>query len=94
MIHALGWTWDAAESQLDLHRLQALTTHWRSHPPTHLLVAAYLGYAPPSAAIRVDNATEATGELATTLQALPVVNAPRIDDSAWLAQMTPKETET
>lgn len=27
-------------------RLAALSKYWHEHPPTHLLVAAYLGYKP------------------------------------------------
>jgi hypothetical protein len=79
VVHALGWGWTQAEAELDLHRLQALTQHWRQHPPTHLLVAAYLQYEPPKPAIRVDETTDLSPLLAST----PVVRAPAVDDSAW-----------
>lgn len=69
-----------AEAELDLHRLQALTRHWAQHPPTHVLVAAYLQYEPPKPAIRVDETTD----LAPLLASTPVVKAPKVDNAAWL----------
>ena len=38
-----GWTWDYIGQNLTLPRVYALMEYWRKHPPTHILVAAYLG---------------------------------------------------
>lgn len=84
VVHALGWTWEAAEAQLDLHRLRALNRHWRQHPPVHLLVARYLDYQPPPPPLRPGE--EATGELAQLLATMPVqASAPALDTAAWNA---------
>lgn len=42
-----GWTWDQAESQLDLHRLAAINRELERVPLVDALVAAYLGYESP-----------------------------------------------
>lgn len=39
-------TWDQVLDDLDLIRLQAINQYWADHPPTHILVAAYLGIKP------------------------------------------------
>lgn len=44
---ATGWTWDEIETQMTLPRLKALGRAWRRHPPSHLLLAAWLGYKAP-----------------------------------------------
>lgn len=74
-----------AEAELDLHRLQALTRHWRECPPVHVLVAAYLGYeAPnPSPAASAADLQEATGDLAAALAATPQRSALALNDTAW-----------
>jgi len=41
-----GWSWDYAEETLTVPRLLALNAYWRSHPPAHLLLAAWLGVKP------------------------------------------------
>lgn len=41
-----GMSWDAVLTELDLPRLQALNSYWRSHPPLHIMVAAHLGIKP------------------------------------------------
>ncbi len=41
-----GWSWDTVVNELDLPRLQALNSYWDSHPPVHILVAAYMGIKP------------------------------------------------
>lgn len=41
-----GMTWDQVLDDLDLVRLQAINQYWAEHPPTHILVAAYLGVKP------------------------------------------------
>ena len=89
MIHTLGWAWSTAEAELDLHRLHALTRHWRQCPPVHVLVAAYLGYEAPRT---VGATTEATGELAQVLSSTPVDrSAAALNNSAWqqFAQSAP-----
>ena len=49
MIACTGWTWEYVEDELDLPRLTAMSAYWREHPPVHVLLAAYVGYKPPSA---------------------------------------------
>lgn len=41
-----GMTWDQVLDDLDLIRLKAINTYWAEHPPTHVLVANYLGIKP------------------------------------------------
>ncbi|MBQ0934652.1 hypothetical protein [Ideonella paludis] len=83
VIARLGWTWDVAEQQLDLHRLRALTQEWEQCPPVHTLVAAYLGYKPPQVS---QSATQE--QVQPLLSAMPTrENAPKVDDSAWLAAL-------
>lgn len=72
---------------MDLHRLYALTRHWRVHPPVHVLVASYLGYEPPSPTILVKQDQEVGGELAQLLMTMPVRKSPAVDDSAWRAAL-------
>ncbi|MEY8688324.1 MAG: hypothetical protein AB9M53_00410 [Leptothrix sp. (in: b-proteobacteria)] len=86
----LGWTWVDAEQQLDLHRLRAFTRQWRNHPPVHHLVASYLGYEPPKAAVA--GTAEPDGELATVLAQTPTRAAPALNDSAWQTLTGPTET--
>lgn len=73
-----------AEAELDLHRLQALTRHWRESPPMHLLVKAYVGYEPPA-----PPSAEPDAEMAAVLRTTPVIQAARIDDSAWQTHRAP-----
>jgi hypothetical protein len=47
-------TWDQVLDELDLPRLQAINTYWAAHPPTHILIATYLGIKP-----KTDNKTKA-----------------------------------
>jgi len=57
VVACTGWTWDYIEDELDVPRLSALSSHWRSHPPTHVLVAAYVGFkAPQEDGVRNDPA--------------------------------------
>lgn len=42
-----GWTYDYIDQHMTLSRLKELHGYLKSHPPTHLLVAAYLDYEPP-----------------------------------------------
>ena len=44
MATVTGWTWDYIEDSLTLPRYYALADYWQEHPPTHLLVAAFMGY--------------------------------------------------
>lgn len=46
IIACTGWTWDYIGEHMTLDRLGALTKYWNSHPPMHLMVAAYLGIKP------------------------------------------------
>lgn len=50
--------------ELDLPTLEALEEQWRCHPPVHLLVAAYLQYAPPAKAQETgdDDSSDSAGE--------------------------------
>lgn len=41
-----GMTFDAVLDSLDLPSLQGFTTYWRSYPPVHVMVAAYMGIEP------------------------------------------------
>lgn len=78
----LGWLWTEAEAQLDLHRLQALTSEWRRHPPVHYLVASYLDYRAPTEAAAIEE-----GDLSSATDVATVMpvrqNVAPIDDSAW-----------
>ena len=64
MIAGTSWTWDYVEEQLDIPRLVALNRHWRKHPPTHLLMQAFVGHKP-----REEKVND-PGELAKLFQAL------------------------
>jgi hypothetical protein len=52
----MGWTWEQVD-QLTLPRLNALTAYWQRHPPTHILLAAHVGYKPPAKAQSVNQST-------------------------------------
>lgn len=41
-----GMTFDEVLDQLDFPSLKGFTDYWRSHPPVHVMVAAYLGIEP------------------------------------------------
>jgi hypothetical protein len=43
---SLGWSWEDAREQLDIPRINALQSYWRTNPPTHVLVKAYMRYKP------------------------------------------------
>ena len=49
MCQALGWTWEEARDQLDIPRLNDLNRYWKTSPPVHQSVAAYLGIGDKSA---------------------------------------------
>jgi hypothetical protein len=40
----LGWTYDYIDNNMTLSRLNEYRGYWKTHPPTHQLVAAYMGY--------------------------------------------------
>lgn len=42
-----GWTWEYIDDHMTVPRLSTFTEYWKSHPPMHLLVAAYLGVESP-----------------------------------------------
>ncbi len=50
-------TWEAAEHDMDIPRLEALGRYWKHSPPVHISVARYMGIKP---------AVEATSEAAQT----------------------------
>lgn len=77
MISCTGWTWEQV-GRLTLPRLRALYAHWRQHPPTHRLVASYLGYEAPS------EPTRSTRHNATAVEGEP---APGPARSAWMQGM-------
>ena len=43
-------TWGEVQDELDMPSLAALTEYWDSYPPTHVMVAAYLGIKPKAKA--------------------------------------------
>lgn len=48
-----GWTWEYVEGSLSMAQYYALRRHWVRHPPSHLLVAMFMGYRGPDAAAAV-----------------------------------------
>jgi hypothetical protein len=79
-----------AEQQLDLYRLRALTREWEQCPPVQTLVAAYLGYTPPSTTGAAD-----PEQMQSLMSAMPTrQNAPKLDETAWLSAIAalPKES--
>lgn len=47
LVACTGWTWCYIEAEVDLPRLAALNACWKYHPPTHLLLAAFMGLEGP-----------------------------------------------
>jgi hypothetical protein len=45
----IGYTWEQVDD-FDLPRVYAVYRGWRRHPPTHWLMASYVGYKPPPSA--------------------------------------------
>jgi hypothetical protein len=43
LITVTGWTWEYINEYMTLPRLYAMDSYWESRPPTHMMVAAYLG---------------------------------------------------
>jgi hypothetical protein len=43
---SLGWTWEYIDSEMTLPRLYSLNKYWERHPPTHILLAAFMGVKP------------------------------------------------
>ena len=41
-----GQGWSQIDTEWDIPRLEAWNRYSRSHPPTHLMIAAYLGVKP------------------------------------------------
>lgn len=60
---ALGWTWEYIDDCLTLPRLSALERHWRTAPPVHESVAAFLGITNRAAVSGTDGATGPTGDV-------------------------------
>lgn len=48
---SLGWTWDYCLWSLDIPRIVTFNAYWRTSPPLHLMVAAYLGIKPAPVAL-------------------------------------------
>jgi hypothetical protein len=46
VISCTGWTWEYVEEELDIPRLVGLNRYWAECPPTHLLLAGFVGYKP------------------------------------------------
>jgi hypothetical protein len=44
-----GWTFDQVGEQFDLPRLKAMQSYWEGNPPTHIMIARYLGIKPKEA---------------------------------------------
>lgn len=44
MIVTLGWTWEYIDDAMTIPRYVALVEYWKSWPPLHQLVAAWMGY--------------------------------------------------
>ena len=77
MVANTGWTW-AEVGRLTIPRLRALHRQWRSRPPVHHLVAAYLGYDAEGTEAKRDE------QMHTLMSSMPVnSNAPKLDDRAW-----------
>lgn len=63
-----GMSWDAVLDEFDLIRLKAVNDYWDAHPPTHILIAAYLGIKPKNKTTSEDNLQSSDiNELATAL---------------------------
>lgn len=41
---SLAWDYDYVDRHMTMNRLKELQAYWLAHPPTHLLVAAFMGY--------------------------------------------------
>jgi len=76
----LGWGWEQAERELDLHRLATLNRLWADEPPVHRLLAGFVGYKPPRTRQHADDAAGIWGALASGIQP---VRVPALDTSAW-----------
>jgi hypothetical protein len=85
--HRLGWSWDTAEAQLDLHRLQAFQRHWRDLPDLPTLVAAYIGYKPPVQTSAPGAATPEVQDMAHEMGNLPVRHEPLPDSTLFDAEL-------
>lgn len=46
LITVTGWTWEYIDENMTLPRLAGLSAYWESHPPTHIIAAAYAGIEP------------------------------------------------
>lgn len=77
-----GMTWDQVLDDLDLIRLKAINTYWADHPPTHILVANYLGIKPktnnePKTPVNDDNVHELVNAIGGMVTGRP--NDPMLD---------------
>lgn len=39
----MGWTWEYVDEFMTIPRFMEMTSYWKENPPTHILVAAYMG---------------------------------------------------
>lgn len=46
IIQCTGLSWDTVLEEFDLPRVHVMNEYWQSHPPVHLMVAAYFGIKP------------------------------------------------
>jgi len=77
-----GYTWDEV-GRLTLPRIRALMNYWAKHPPTHVLVAAYLGF--KGGGTQAQQAPEQASALHELAAGAPLLTgAPKLDNSAWL----------
>lgn len=38
-----GWTWEYIDANMTIPRLKEITAYQKQNPPTHVMIAAYLG---------------------------------------------------
>lgn len=53
-----GMNFEQVLDQLDLPSLAGFTAYWESHPPVHIMVAAYFGIEPKASATTAPRAND------------------------------------
>ena len=59
---SLGWTWQYIRRHVNIPMVESLNKYWEGCPPTHIMVAAYLGIKPKKEASQI-NTDESIKEL-------------------------------
>jgi hypothetical protein len=57
-----GQDWDRLEDSLTWPRIVALYDYWRQSPPSHVLLAGYVGYKPPEKPKTLEELRNAKGK--------------------------------